>query len=335
MKQVKIAIIGCGNVSRMHFAAYSDHPERIRIAAACDPVPELLDEVRQAYGVTETFTSLDELLAKADFEVSVVCTPTPVRRAVVGQLAAAGKHIFVEKPFADTFDEAQEMVRLCDAAGVKLGVNQNFRYHYPFDIAREQIAEGAIGPVVQVIHQHLSVRQDRGWRTTTQRHAFSVMGVHWFDGLRWMLQDQATSVTCEQRHSAAIDCVGETDVSAQVVFAGGAMATVLESFSCPVRRAETIVIGEEGSLLLNYAGATLFNVSEPNVPKGEWASPFPGEEKPGATFKGLDTLLTAIEDGTEPVNSGRDNLETIALLDAAYRSAELHRPIPMGEGVLA
>lgn len=335
MGPIKIAMIGCGGVSRMHFQAYLAHRDRVTIAAACDPVPALLDEVQAAYGVSHTFGSLDALLAEADFEVSVVCTPTPVRREVVEQLASAGKHVFVEKPFADTLAEARAMVRSCDAAGVKLAVNQNFRYHYPFDVARDLIADGEIGDVVNVIHQHLHVRHDRGWRTTTERHAFSVMGVHWFDGLRWMLRDEATTVACEQRSSGAIAVAGETDITALVTFTGGAMATVMESFSCPIRRAETIVVGEKGSLLLTANGVTRFDVAEPNAPQREWEAPFPGERKPEATFLNLDILGTAIEEGTEPVNSGQDNLKTIELLDAAYRAAESHAPVAVGEAVMA
>lgn len=335
MGAIKIAMVGCGGVSRMHFQTYAEHRDRVTIAAACDPVPALLDEVQASYGVSQTFTSLDALLADADFEVGVVCTPTPVRRDVVEQLAAAGKHVFVEKPFADTYAEAGAMVQACDAAGVQVGVNQNFRYHYPFDLARDIIADGQIGDVINVIHQHLHVRHDRGWRTTTQRHAFSVMGVHWFDGLRWMLRDEATTVACEQRSSGAIAAAGETDITALVTFAGGAMATVMESFSCPVRRSETIVVGEKGSLLMTASGVTRFDVGEPDVPKREWAAPFAGERKPEATFVNLDILGTAIEDGTEPVNSGRDNLKTIALLDAAYRAAETHEPVAVGEAVMA
>ncbi|MDP9362909.1 MAG: Gfo/Idh/MocA family oxidoreductase [Chloroflexota bacterium] len=335
MRQVRIAIVGCGGVSRMHFEAYRHHPERVAIVAACDPVPALLDEVRAAYGVPHTFASLDDLLAQADFDVAVVCTPTTVRRSVVAQLAAAGKHVFVEKPLADTYAEAEEIVRLCDAAGVSLGVNQNFRYHYPFDIARDLVADDAIGDPIHIVHQHLLVRHDKGWRTTTERHAFSVMGVHWLDGLRWMLRDEAAAVACERRSSRAIDAAGETDITALVSFSGGAMATVTESFSCPARRSETIVIGDKGTLVLTYAGVTSYDVAEPNVPKGEWAAPFPGERKPGATFQNLDLLFTAIEDGTEPANSGHDNLKTIALLDAAYRAAETHETVSVREGVPA
>ena len=55
MKQFAVAIIGCGNVSRMHFEAYLRHPERIRIAAVCDSIPESIDEVRRVYGIEQGF----------------------------------------------------------------------------------------------------------------------------------------------------------------------------------------------------------------------------------------------------------------------------------------
>ena len=63
------------------------------------------------------------MIAGASWDVAVVCTPTPVRDAVVNTLAAAGKHLFVEKPMADTYEEAQRMVAACQAAGERICVS--------------------------------------------------------------------------------------------------------------------------------------------------------------------------------------------------------------------
>src|SRR5258706_10963348 len=147
MKQFAVAIIGCGNVSRMHFEAYLRHPERIKIAAVCDSIPESIDEVRRVYGIEQGFVALEEMITQAEWEVAIVCTPTPVRKQVVDVLASAGKHVFVEKPFADTYQDARHMVDTCQRASIKLAVNQNFRYHYPFETARELVAQGTIGQV--------------------------------------------------------------------------------------------------------------------------------------------------------------------------------------------
>lgn len=334
MNTFYIAIVGCGNVSRMHFDAYLPHLDRVRVVAVCDPLRERVEEVQQRYGIEQGFVSLDEMIRKVSWEVGVVCTPTPVRKQTVSALAKAGKHVFVEKPFADTLEEAEQMVTACERAGVKLAVNQNFRYHYPFDRARDLIEQGRIGRVLSVSHQDLMFRQDSGWRIKSDRHALSVMGIHWLDGFRWMLRDEATSIVCETRSSAAIECAGETDASVQVLFEGGAVATYVESFSSPFKRTETVVVGDEGALVLSYQGAALYSKDNRAEPKERWDNPYSNTNKPRATFKDLDILLTAIEQGSRPSNDGRDNLRTVALLDGAYRSASEHRAISLPEGVL-
>ncbi|HTK11456.1 MAG TPA: Gfo/Idh/MocA family oxidoreductase [Ktedonobacteraceae bacterium] len=332
-KTFPVAIVGCGNISQMHFDAYLPHPERIRIVAACDTDPERVNAVCKRDESLQGFTSLEEMIAQASWEVAIVCTPTHVRRPVVEILAKAGKHIFVEKPFADTYQDAQSMVAACKQAGVKLAVNQNFRYHYPFDMARNQIASGSIGSVVSVIHQDLMFRQDSGWRTQLQRHALSVMGVHWFDGFRWILQDEAQSVSCDTRSSAAIQCTGETEATATVRFTRGTLASYTESFSAFRGRTETLILGETGELVLNYDTMSLFDRDHRLTPQHLWENPYRGAHKPKATFINLNLLLEAIEQDNEPANSGNDNLKTIALLEGAYRSAQEHHAIMFHEGL--
>ena len=330
MQTFNIAIIGCGGVSRLHFEGYLPHPERVRIVAACDPDPERLDQARRKYRVPATFTSLEDTLRGADWEVAVVCTPTPVREAVIAPLAAAGKQIFVEKPLADTRAEAGRMVAACQRSGVTLAVDQNFRYHYPFSIARRLIRDGKLGKVHTLLHRDLTFRQDAGWRIHCPRHALSVMGIHWLDGFRWVLQQEAVSIFCRTTSSPAVTCVGDTDASVQIVFQEGTTVSYTQSFSSPVKQTDTLILGETGALSLDYRGASLFNRERGAEPVERWDIPVDRSHKSRATFKALNQLLTSLERETEPGNSGRDNLNTVALLDGAYRSAETQQAVALG-----
>jgi len=304
----------------MHLDGYLRHSERLNVVAACDADAARARAVADKYRIASAFGSVEDMLAGAEWDLAVVCTPTPVRLAVVAELAAAGKHLLVEKPMADSFGEAARIVQACDATGVKLAVNQNFRWHYGFDIARQLIAGGRVGKVHSVIHTDLHLRQDAGWRTGCQRHVLAVMGVHWLDGFRWMLGCEAESIFCRTASSAAIDCVGETDASVQIRFAGGTTVTFAQSFSSPVTRNETLVLGEKGSLVVGD-GVALYAADSREDVLETWDNPYAGEGISEATFRSLDELLRAVESGREPPNSGRDNLKTIALLDGAYRSA--------------
>jgi len=334
MKRFDIAMVGCGGVSRMHFDGYLAHPERVRVVAACDPHEQRVKAAQEKYGFSRACSSVEEMIDQGGWDVAVVCTPTPVREEVVGALASAGKHAFVEKPLADSYEEAARMVATCAAAGVKLAVNQNFRYHYAFDIAKRVIGEGSLGNVLTVAHQELMFRQDSGWRTECARHALAVMGVHWLDGFRWMLGREAKSIVCQTHSSSAIDCVGETDAIAHIVFEGGTSVSYVESFSSPARRMETLAIGERGALKLGYEGATLYHKDERQESVERWENPYGRAAKPESARQALDELLLSLERDTEPSNSGHDNLKTIALLEGAYRSAAEKRVVAFRDGEL-
>jgi predicted dehydrogenase len=317
----RIAVVGCGNVSGMHFEGYNAHPERVQVVAACDPVAERRAWAGQEHHVPRTFASIEDLLgfpASADqhWDVAVVCTPSEVREPAVAALAAAGKHIMTEKPLADTYAEARRLVTLGEDAGVLLAVNQNFRDHYAFGIAAQLIADGEIGSVLGIAQRDLMFRQDRGWRIQQPRHALSVMGVHWFDGFRQLAGFDATRVTARTYSSPAIDCVGETDAFVQIDF-GPVPVSYVQSFSSRFAATGTVVVGDRATLEFGYGTLTRHSAGGTK----EWTNPYAGPGKPESTFRSLNRLLDAIDSGQPPSNSGRDNLKTIALLEAAYQSA--------------
>ena len=115
MRQFRLAFVGCGGISTSHLGSYALHADRVQLVATCDIVPERAERAKERYGADHAFDSVDALIAGADFDVAVVCTPTPVREEVVAPLAEAGKHIYIEKPMADTIEEARRMVDVCNA----------------------------------------------------------------------------------------------------------------------------------------------------------------------------------------------------------------------------
>jgi len=330
---VRVAMVGCGGVSRMHFDGLMKHTADVKLVACCDPDNGQRSQVISQYAVPNGFSSVEEMIEGATWDIGIVCTPTPVRSSVIKALASAGKHVLVEKPMASTYLEALEMVQYCKDAGVQIAVDQNFRYHYAFSIAREAMSDGLIGRVTQVIHRDMFFRQDAGWRLLEKRHSMAVMGVHWLDGLRYALDRDAISVAGLVRSSSAIDCLGDTDVTVQIAFEDGPIATYIQSFSSPIGVTETVFVGDRGALSVDYAGVSLFDRSNEPQPIQRWLNEryfgAHGEQKPESSYKCLDLLVQALRTDTEPENSGRDNLKTIALLDAAYVSSEEARVVAL------
>lgn len=329
MKKYKVGLVGAGGVTELHLEGYKHHRDRLEVVAICDPNAENLARKAEQYGIRQQFTDLHDFIQNSGIDVAVVCTPTSVRKQVVFPLLEAGFPLFVEKPFSDTLADAIEITKKAELLGVPISVNQNFRRHFPFEVVKDIVSRDTIGKVTSIVFNNLFFRQDIGWRLQCERHALSVMGIHWFDGFRQILGSEAVSVSSLMRSSAAIECAGETDATVQVAFENGAIATYVQSFSSPFPRTEMIVIGETGTLYCTNRVELYRKGSK--TPLQTWSNDVSRET---ATFEGLNQLLASLETGDEAPNSAQDNLKTVAILDAAYRSAIEQRPILLNQGVL-
>ena len=91
-----------------------------------------------------------------------------------------------------------------------------------------------------------------------------------------------------------------------------------------------VVVGETGTLVSGYHSVELYRKGQ-MAPEMAWSNDVSRET---ATYEGMNHLLTSLETGVEAPNSARDNLKTVAILDAAYRSARDQRTIKLDRGVL-
>jgi predicted dehydrogenase len=329
-KCFKVGLIGAGGVTELHLEGYKDKGDRVQVAAICDYNPVILQEKADKYGIPLRFTSIEDFIQFSNVDVAVVCTPTSIRKDVLFPLIEAGFPIFVEKPFSDSIKEAVEIVEKAKQHNVPISVNQNFRRHYPFELIKEIVEKDTIGNVSQIIFNEIFFRQDQGWRLNCERHAMSVMGIHWFDGFRLVLDSNPKSISCLTRSSSAINCAGETEATVQVAFENEAIVTYVQSFSSTYRKNEMVVIGETGTLVAKHTSVELYRNGE-SEPVQVWENKVSREE---ATFSGLNQLLTSIETGSEAPNSAIDNLKTVALLDAAYLAANENKIVSFKQGVL-
>lgn len=325
MKKIRLGFVGAGGVTELHLAKYKEENKRFDITAICDPDFDTLQLRANKYNIPNRYTDLNDFIAAGGLDIVVVCTPTSVRKQVVFPLLDAKIPLFVEKPFTDNLREAIEITQKAQALRVPISINQNFRYFFPFERVREIISEGTIGKVTSVQFSNMEFRQDAGWRIQTERHALSVMGIHWVDGFRRILDSEARSVACLMKSSDAIQCAGETDATLQIEFHNGTMVTYIESFSSKVRKIEMVVIGEKGTLLCDYDSVKLY-VDNGADPQQLWGHKVSREE---ASLAGLEQLITSLETGNEAANSSADNLNTIAVLEAAYVSATEKRVVQL------
>ena len=321
----RAGIVGAGSISKLHFEGIARHPDRARVVALCDPDGRALEARAAEYGIRQTHTDLGELIASAGLDVAIVCTPTHVRGDVVLPLVEAGIPVFCEKPFAETYAEAARMELASREAGVPVAVNQNFRRHFTFAVAREVLARGELGRPLHLVQSVQHLRRDRGWRLERSRYVMAVMSIHWFDGYRFLLGDEPETVYCRGVNSPATEGGDDTAVSVVLEFGEGPVVSLSESFSSFARESLCSLDCEAGGLVMDYPLLTEVRGDGERI---EHANPF---DKAEATWFGLDDLLRAVEEGRASEASAADNLKSMRVLEGAYRSMKEGRVVRLEE----
>ena len=172
MKPAGLGFVGLGRAAgRLADAAKS--LANGRVFAVCSDDAVKANEFAAQHGAVRFYARYEEMLADGGVDGVVVASANVAHESQAGLAAAAGKHVFCEKPMGRSLAEAERIFEACRRAGVVLGVGYHLRYHPLIQQARAAVARGALGNV-RLIRAHFYVgdRYDRsGWRHAPTRAA--------------------------------------------------------------------------------------------------------------------------------------------------------------------
>jgi predicted dehydrogenase len=147
---IGIGVIGLGRAGMIHARHVARGVGGARLVGVADPSPESLARGCRELGLDGGQSDYRKLLSDPQVQAVFIATPTAYHREIMVAAAAAGKHVFCEKPMAMTAVECDEMIAAAQAARVKLQIGFMRRFDRSFVLARERIERGEIGQVVQV-----------------------------------------------------------------------------------------------------------------------------------------------------------------------------------------
>ena len=149
-----IGMIGYGGIGRVHGMAYRSLPfhyglpaDAVRIGGVATTRAETAQAAAAELGCDFWTADYRELLARPEIEAVDICVPNHMHAEIVEAAAAAGKHIYCEKPLAMNVAEAQRMVEAAARAGVKTQMTFNFRFYPAVLRARQLVEEGFLGRI--------------------------------------------------------------------------------------------------------------------------------------------------------------------------------------------
>jgi predicted dehydrogenase len=349
-KDIPIGCIGAGFImADCHLVAYRKagfHP-----LAIASRTPGRAAEVAARHGIAKVYERYEELLADEEIQVIDIAVPPDVQADVIREVVRHAGHIrgvLAQKPLGIDYAEARDIVRLCDRAGVTLAVNQNMRYDQSVRACKQLLDRGDLGePILATIDMraipHWMPWQERqGWVT------LRIMSIHHLDTFRYWFGDPQrvfASVRPDPRTSTKFP--HQDGICLYILeYANGLRASAWDDvWTGPALEGAASDIGIRWRID-GLEGLARGTIGWPDYPRptpstldysttrdaGGWHQPRWTEVWfPDAFVGTMAQLLCALEDQTEPEISGRDNLHTMALVDACYLSAREHRVVELSE----
>ena len=252
---IRFGLLGCGRIAKRHSDLLGgNHIDGAGLVAVCDTVRNRADAIAAKFGVPATY-DIEAFLARQDIDAVAVLTPSGMHPAHVIACAKAGKHVVVEKPMALRLQDADDMIRACDEAGVKLFVVKQNRFNVPVVKAREALDAGRFGRLilgtvrVRWCRDQAYYDQD-AWRGTWAYDGgvLSNQASHHVDMLEWFFGDV---VSVHARGMAALARIEAEDTAvATLKFRNGALGIIEATTAARPTDLEgsLSILGEKGTV---------------------------------------------------------------------------------------
>jgi predicted dehydrogenase len=336
-----IAFIGCGGIINYgHIPAYQ--ASGFNMLGGYDRNAEAAKKTVATHGLKKLYSSLDELLTDPKVDIVDVAVVPGQQRDIVEKAAAAGKHILCQKPFSVHYPEAVEMTALAKQAGVKIAVHQQFRWSSIIQATRALMKAGWLGDILDVqVQVSINTPWDMWpWIAAQPRLEVLFHSIHYLDSLRYLFGDP-TLVTIRHTKNPAQKAKGESKTITTWEYESGLqILTAICHFDwSPGLYSIFRVLGTdgliEGTIGTNYdypdgRNDTLKFTSREHEERN-FSVTLPGKWIPDAFYGPMASLMDAIQTAGEPLTSAEDNLATLRVVEAAYRSMSETRSVRPSE----
>lgn len=346
---IGFGIIGCGMIANFHARALGDTKHAHLIGCTSHTMASA-EKFSQEFGC-RAFASLDEMLAAPEIDAVAICTPSGNHMDPAVAAAKAGKHVFVEKPLEITLERCDQIIEACDAAGVKLGVAFQSRFHESSKLMKEAVDAGRFGRLTlgdaYVKWYRSQEYYDSGaWRGTWEFDgggALMNQAIHSVDLLTWIMGPvvEISAFTDTMAHER-IEV--EDAAVANLRFANGALGVIeatTAAYPGSLKRIE--VSGSHGSAILEEEDIKSWEFAEMTDRDEQIRREMAGRTQSGGGaadpaaigHHGHTALFTdfvqAIRDNTNPLVDGREGRRSVEIIRGIYEAAQtgkrIHLPL--------
>lgn len=344
-REYRIGCIGAGMImAECHLAAYKE--AGFPVVAIASRTKANAQKVAERWGIPTVHDTPEALIEDAQVEIVDLAYPPDQQPALIRH-ALRQKHIkaiLAQKPLALSVDEARKLRDEAKAAGKIISVNQNMRYDQSMRVLKQIIDSGALGDIV---FAQIDMHAIPHWQTFLQQYdrlTLSNMSVHHLDVLRFLFgdPDEITTLTRKDPRTSFDHSDGITVSTLR--FPSGVLAVSLEDvWSGPRQdgykddqhitwRVDGTEGVAKGTIGWPTGAASTLTYASAKTTGGEWVTPtWQTMWFPHAFIGVMEQLQHALKTGAAPALEIADNVRTMALVEAGYRSIDEKRTVRLSE----
>ncbi|MFA6013588.1 MAG: Gfo/Idh/MocA family oxidoreductase [Gallionellaceae bacterium] len=330
-RKIRIAIVGCGRISKNHFGSIEKHADDFELVAVCDINASTLAEHTVQYKVPG-YRDLEEMLEKEQLDMVSLCTPSGIHSDQAVIAAKCKVHVITEKPMATRWHDGERMVRACDEAGVRMFVVKQNRRNTTLQLLKRAVSEKRFGKIhlvnLNVFWTRPQSYYDQAkWRGTWEFDggAFMNQASHYVDLLDWLIGpvDKVQAMMSTTR-DIEVEDTGVLNVKWRNG-ALGSMSVTMLTYPNNLEGSITI-LGEKGTVRVGGLA-----VNDIQLWQFDEAKDYDQEIK-AANYQTTSVygfghplyyknVVDVMRGVAEPETDGREGLKSLELLIAAYLSA--------------
>jgi UDP-N-acetyl-2-amino-2-deoxyglucuronate dehydrogenase len=330
-RKIRIAVIGCGRISKSHFDSIEKHNDRVELVAVCDNNQVLLAKHEIEYKVNG-YLNLIEMLEIENIDLVAICTPSGIHAHQTEICAKYGIHVMTEKPMATSWHDGVRMVKTCDDSGVRLFVVKQNRRNPTLQLLKRAIEENRFGRINMV---HLNVFWTRPqsyydqakWRGTWEFDggAFMNQASHYVDLLDWLIGpiDKVQAMM-----STNLDIEVEDTGVINIKWRNGTLGSMSVTMLTYLKNLEgsITVLGEKGTVRLGGLAVNEIEHWEFDKPK-EYDKNVKDVSYQTTSVYGFGhplyyhNVIEVLRGNAEPETDGSEGLKSLEVIIAAYLSA--------------
>lgn len=341
---IKIALVGCGRISKMHLQSIKSIPD-LQLVALCDIDPEK-KTLAEKWNVP-MYSDHKSLLEKEEFDVLAIATPNGTHYDIAMDSVKANKHILLEKPVTIKNEEADNLIEAAEKQSVKFFAVKQVRYNPAVQVLKQAVDEGKLG---KIFSTSLVVRwtrpqayfDDSNWRGTLELDGGTLLnqGIHYVDIMQWIvgMPNSVYAIKKTLCHDIEIEdfvmsmLYWDNDTIGNLEFT---MNTFPHNLECSLT-----VMGEAGTVKLSGSAMNEIEIWEvKDYPRPPISEGLPPNVYAGGLYQGscpnhiyvYQDLVKALGSANHIYINGKEARKSLYIVNAIYESSAEAKVIEIPE----